>query len=154
MVMAIGWTSVRRRAWEPEAVVLAEFILIAFVVGIATASWHGFVGALAGLLVVYRLPALGGLLSLMLSLYWSLLGYWLGASAGTMGGGLLLAAAAFIGSARLHRRGFASAAGFLSRIRRQRLGPPEITRRGRNGAPPTADVDEFQVLDAEYRVVS
>lgn len=134
--------------------VLAEFILIAFVVGIATASWLGFVGTLTGLFVVYRLPALGGLLSLMLSFYWGFLGYWIGASTGEVAGGLLVAVAACLGSAYVHRRGFASAAGLLSRIRRHRLGQPEVTPRGWSGAPTVAEVDEFQVLDAEFRVVS
>lgn len=137
--------------------VFAEFALIAFAVGIATESWLGFLGTFFGLAAVYRLTPLAVLLSLALSLYWGLLGYWLGASTGEPGVGPLLAVVGFLGGAHVHRSGFAAPRAFLRHIRRwgslaadRAVGSREAPTRARRWAHP----EDAAVIDVEYRVPS
>ena len=65
--------------------VVAEFLLIAFVAGIVTKTWLAFLGTFLGLYALYRFTRLSALLSLALSLYSCLLGYHLGAAMGGFG---------------------------------------------------------------------
>jgi len=86
--------------------VVADFLLIAFVVGIVTKTWLGFLGTFFGLYALYRFTRLSAVLSLALSLYWGLLGYHLGAATGQLGVGPLLAVVVFAVAAGVRRAGF------------------------------------------------
>lgn len=88
--------------------VLAEFGLVAFVVGIATQSWVACLGTFVGLLAAYRRTILAVPLSLFLCAYWGLVGYSLGASTGEAGVGPVAAALGVLASARVHRAGLAA----------------------------------------------
>jgi hypothetical protein len=48
--------------------VVAEFLLIGFVVGIVTGTWLGFLATFLGLYALYRFTRLSALLALALSL--------------------------------------------------------------------------------------
>ena len=86
--------------------IVAEFLFIAFVVGILTETWLAFLGTFFGLYALYRFIRLSAVLSLALSLYWGLLGYHLGASSGEIGVGPVLAVLGFAIGAWVHREGF------------------------------------------------
>jgi hypothetical protein len=89
-------------------VVLAEFGLVAFVVGIATQTGVACLATFVGLLAAYRLPVLAVPLSLVLCAYWGLVGYSLGASTGKAGMGPVAAALGILASAHVHRAGLAA----------------------------------------------
>src|SRR5690606_28512087 len=83
--------------------VVAEFLFIAFVVGIMTKTWLGFLGAFLGLYALHRFTRLSALLSFVLSLYWGLLGFHLGASVGGGVAGAVLAVTVFVVALGVHR---------------------------------------------------
>ena len=76
--------------------VVAEFLFIAFVVGMVTKAWMGFLGTFVVLYALYRFTRLSAVLALALSLYWGLLGYHLGAATGEFGAAPFLAVVAFL----------------------------------------------------------
>ena len=135
--------------------VFAEFFLIAFAVGTATQSWLGLLGTFFGLAAVYRLTPLAALLALALSLYWGLLGYWLGAATGEPGVGPLLAVVGFLAGAKIHRSGFAAATKFLHRIRHSAslaFGRSAGSREAPALARRWAAQANADVIDVEYRI--
>jgi hypothetical protein len=54
--------------------VVAEFLFIAFVVGMVTKAWMGFLGTFIVLYALYRFTRLSAVLALTLSLYWGFRG--------------------------------------------------------------------------------
>lgn len=136
--------------------IVAEFLFIAFVVGILTETWLGFLGTFLGLFALYRFTRLSVLLSLALSLYWGLLGYHLGAATGELGVGSLLAALGFAVGAWAHRDGFRG--GASAGRPRDAMPPAGLASAPQPIAPSTAAAfsrePEGEIIDAEYRVVS
>jgi len=137
-------------------VIVAEFLFIAFVVGILAETWLGFLGTFLGLFALYRFTRLSVLLSLALSLYWGLLGYHLGAATGEFGVGPLLAALGFALGAWVHRDGFPGGASAGRPL--DAMPPADSTSAPQPVAPATAAAfrrePEGEIIDAEYRVVS
>ena len=135
--------------------IVAEFLFIAFVVGILTETWLGFLGTFLGLFALYRFTRLSALLSLALSLYWGLLGYHLGAATGEFGVGPLLAVLGFAIGAWVHRDGFIGGASVGRPLDAM---PPAPASAPQPVAPATAAAfsrePEGEIIDAEYRVVS
>lgn len=135
--------------------VLAEFLLIAFVVGVVTKTWLGFVGTLAALLALYRFTRLAPLLSFALSLYWGLLGYHLGAATGQFLAAPVLAAVAFVIALGVHRDGLSAPA--MHRRAVASTPPAEQDApdpRHSDARRPRSRVPQGEIIDAEYRVVS
>ena len=133
--------------------IVAELLFIAFVVGILTETWLGFVGTFIGLYALYRFTRLSALLSLALSLYWGLLGYHVGASTGEIGAGPLLAVLAFAGGAWVHRNGFVGKAVMdcpIQSVPVEDAAPADQ----RASAQPYPGDSEGEIIDADYRVVS
>ncbi|RIL03537.1 MAG: hypothetical protein DCC71_14915 [Proteobacteria bacterium] len=136
--------------------VVAEFLLIAFVVGIVTKTWIGFVGTFAGLYMLYRFTRLAAVLALVLSLYWGLLGYHLGVATGGLPAGVLLGAAGFVVGLGIHRSGYL-VGGLASRP--VSTGHPSHDESTEQCAPieqPRAvdDAPRGPIIDVEYRIVS
>ena len=135
--------------------VVAEFVLIAFVVGIVTKTWLGLLGTFLALYALYRFTRLSALLSLALSLYWGLLGYHLGAATGQFVAGPLLAVVAFLIALGIHRDGFSAPAPRHAPMEapppdsHDDLGPANL-----GAERPRRRVPQGEVIDAEYRVVS
>lgn len=135
--------------------VVAEFFLIAFVVGIMTKTWLGFLGTFVGLYVLYRFTRLSALLSFVLSLYWGLLGFHLGAALGGVAAGALLAIAGFVVGLGVHRGGV-----FAAPLQQRPVdrGPSadgaEEHRMSHFPPRPLHGPPHGEVIDAEYRVVS
>ncbi len=136
--------------------VVAEFLLIAFVVGIVTKTWLAFLGTFFGLYALYRYTRLSAVLSLVLSLYWGLLGYHLGVAIGGLAVGPLLAVVGFAVGFGVHRGGFLALASasrpvdpgaFSGDVEAEQGTSPYAARRS-HGEP------QGEVIDAEYRVVS
>jgi hypothetical protein len=137
-------------------VIVAEFLFIAFVVGILTETWLGFLGTFVGLYALYRFTRLAAVLSLALSLYWGLLGYHLGASTGEIGVGPLLAALGFAIGAWVHRDGFRGA---VPTDLASEPGPftDDVAVHQRVSAHPDRPFPGEpggEIIDADYRVVS
>ncbi len=131
--------------------IVAEFLFIASVVGFLMETWLGFIGTFFGLYAFYRFTRLSAVLSLALSLYWGLLGYHLGASAGEFGVGPLLAVLGFAIGAWVHR------AGFLGGVPAAQASEPDPVVEETESVHaerlfPGESVGE--IIDAEYRVVS
>ena len=137
--------------------VVVEFLLIAFVVGVLTETWLGFLGTFFGLYALYRFTRLSAVLAFALSAYWGLLGYHLGAATGELGVGPLLAVVGFVAGVGAPRGGFAQ---LLAR-RTAPYGPSAaepIThsdgQAGSPASPATHTDDAAKVIDVEFRVVS
>jgi hypothetical protein len=135
--------------------VVAEFLFIAFVVGILTKAWLGFLGTFLGLYAIYRFTRLSALLSFVLSLYWGLLGFHLGAALGGVGAGALLAVVGFVVGLGVHRVGVPAGSPQRAPVSRGSSGDlqaePVVSPyapRSVHGMPPA------DVIDAEYRVIS
>lgn len=137
-------------------VIVAEFLFIAFVVGIVTETWLGFLGTFLGLFALYRFTRLSVLLSVALSLYWGLLGYHLGAATGEFGVAPLLAALGIAVGAWVHRDGFIGGASVGRPL--DAMPPADSVSAPQQVAPATAAAfsrePEGEIIDAEYRVVS
>lgn len=136
--------------------VVAEFLLIAFVVGIVTKTWIGFVGTFASLYVLYRFTRLAAVLALVLSLYWGLLGYHLGVATGGLPVGVLLGAAGFVVGLGIHRGGYL-AGGLASRPVSAGQPLQEASPEQRATSEASRAVDDAArgpIIDVEYRVVS
>lgn len=136
--------------------VVAEFLLIAFVVGIVTKTWLGFVGTFAGLYAIYRFTRLSAVLALALSLYWGLLGYHVGVAAGGLVGGVLLGAAGFVVGLGVHRGGYLGG-GLASRpVAAGHVSQDGSAGQGGTREPSRAidDAPSGPIVDVEYRVVS
>ena len=137
--------------------VVAEFLFIAFVVGMVTEAWLGFLGTFIVLYALYRFTRLSAVLALALSLYWGFLGYHLGAATGEFGAAPLLAVVAFLVAIWVHIEGF-----YRTSARAQQapdsppVEPPDLAQpgdlRGTAGAANASASSE--VIDVEYRVVS
>jgi hypothetical protein len=135
--------------------VVAELLTSAFVVGVVRKAWLAFVGTLLGLYAIYRFTRLSALLSFVLSLYWGLLGFHLGAALGGVGAGALLAVVGFVVGLGVHRAGVpagsplraAGVRGPSGDIETEPLMSPYAPR-SVHGMPPA------DVIDAEYRVIS
>jgi hypothetical protein len=137
-------------------VIVAEFLFIAFVVGILTETWLGFVGTFFGLYALYRFTRLSAVLSLALSLYWGLLGYHLGASTGEIGVGPLLAALGFAIGAWVHRDGFLGGVAAATPVQPAPVedAAPAHQRVSAHTARRFPGESDGEIIDAEYRVVS
>lgn len=134
--------------------VVAEFFLIAFVVGIMTKTWLGFLGTFLGLYALHRFTRLSPLLSFALSLYWGLLGFHLGAALGGVVAGTVLAVTAFVVALGVHRVGV-----LVGSQPRAIDGAPledvaEEPRVSPYPARPSHSMHHGEIIDAEYRVVS
>jgi hypothetical protein len=136
--------------------VVADFLLIAFVVGIVTKTWLGFLGTFFGLYALYRFTRLSAVLSLALSLYWGLLGYHLGVARDQLGVGPLLAGVGFAVALGVHRAGFLAITSqpqpidpdsFSADVAEEYRMSPDAAR-SFHGAP------QGEIIDVEYRVVS
>lgn len=135
--------------------VVAEFLLIAFVVGIVTKAWLGFLGTFLGLYAIYRLTRLSALLSFVLSLYWGLLGFHLGTTMGGIGAGALLAGAGFVVGLGVHRAGFPAGSPHQAAVDRGPSGDFEADPIASTSTPrPVHGLPPADVIDAEYRVIS
>lgn len=136
--------------------VVAEFLVIGFVVGIVTKTWLGFVGTFFGLYALYRFTRFSAVLSLALSLYWGLLGYHLGVAVGGFGVGPLLAVVSFAVGLGVHRAGFLAVDPRLRPVQSDHFADDAATEeRMPRGAAGTFDAaPRGLVIDAEYRVVS
>ena len=135
--------------------IVAEFLFIAFVVGILTETWLAFLGTFFGLYALYRFIRLSAVLSLALSLYWGLLGYHLGASSGEIGVGPVLAVLGFAIGAWVHREGFLGGAPTpLPPQPGPLAGDTTVHQRAsaHSDRPPPGK-SEGEIIDAEYRVV-
>ena len=136
--------------------VVVEFLLIAFVVGVLMETWLGFLGTFLGLYALYRFTRLSALLAFALSAYWGLLGYHLGAATGELGVGPLFAVVGFVAGVGAHRGGFAQ----LLVRQTASYGPAAepIThwdgQPGSPASPATHTDDAAKVIDVEFRVVS
>lgn len=64
-----------RRDYDASKLVNIEVIFIAAVLGLALHSWIAFIGVALGLLAALRVPYLGGVLSVVLSLTWGVAGW-------------------------------------------------------------------------------
>jgi len=135
--------------------VVAEFFLIAFVVGIMTKTWLGFLGTFIGLYALYRFTRLSALLVLALSLYWGVLGFHLGAALGGVAAGALLAVTGFVVGLGVHRGGVLAAPLQQRPVDR---GPSADSAEEPRMSPypprPLHGTPHGEVIDAEYRVVS
>lgn len=136
--------------------VVVEFLFIAFVVGVLTGTWLGFLGTFFGLYALYRFTPLSAVLSLVLSLYWGFLGYHAGAATGELGAGPVLAVLGFAVGAWVHRRGYL---GGLASADPRKLGSREGASSVHPAAPAQSErlfpgVPDGEILDAQYRVVS
>jgi len=134
--------------------VVAEFLFIAFVVGIMTKTWLGFLGAFLGLYALHRFTRLSALLSFVLSLYWGLLGFHLGASVGGVVAGAVLAVTVFVVALGVHRAGFPAVTPQESTI--DDVSPADVAADPRLSpyrAQPSHSI-QGEIIDAEYRVVS
>jgi hypothetical protein len=137
-------------------VIVAEFLFIAFVVGILTETWVAFLATFFGLYALYRFTRLSAVLSLALSSYWGLLGYHLGASIGGTGVAPLLAVLGFAVGAWAHRDGFRGATAG-QRASAADSAPTDVAPQRRSVSPlarPFSDEADGEVIDVEYRVVS
>lgn len=135
--------------------VVAEFFLVAFVVGIMTKTWLGFLGTFVGLFALYRFTRLSALLVLALSLYWGLLGFHLGAALGGVAAGAMLAIAGFVVGLGVHRGGvFAAPLQQRPVDRDPSADGAEEPRMSPYPARPLHGTPHGEVIDAEYRVVS
>lgn len=135
--------------------VVAEFFLIAFVVGIVTETWLGFLGTFLGLYSLYRFTRLSALLSFALSLYWGLLGFHLGSALGGIGVGVLLAVAGFVVGLGVHRGGAFAATSQPRPI--DRPSSADVAAEPRMSPYPARTVhgiSQGEIIDADYRVVS
>jgi hypothetical protein len=137
--------------------VVAEFLFIAFVVGMVTKAWMGFLGTFIVLYALYRFTRLSAVLGFALSLYWGFLGYHLGAATGEFGAAPLLAVVAFLVAIWLHIEGL-----HRPSTRTQPppgsafVEPPDCAARCAPRAPAGAAsaAASSEVIDVEYRVVS
>lgn len=139
-----------------EPMVVAEFLLIAFVVGIVTKTWLGFVGTFAGLYAIYRFTRLSAVLALALSLYWGLLGYHVGVAAGGFAGGVLLGGVGFVVGIGVHRGGYLGGGRASRPVAAGHVSRGGSAGQGAKSEPPRMvdDVPSGPIIDVEYRVVS
>ena len=136
--------------------IVAEFLFVAFVVGVLTGTWAGFLGTFLGLYVLYRFTRLSAVLALALSGYWGLLGYHLGVSTGQFAFGPVLAVVGFVAGAWVHRGGFAAGASVAEHVEPP-AGEPHMAVEfdpPAEGSRRWAGDAEGEIVDAEYRVVS
>ena len=137
--------------------VVAEFLFIAFVVGMVTEAWLGFLGTFIVLYALYRFTRLSAVLALALSLYWGFLGYHLGAATGEFGVAPLLAVVGFLVAIWVHIEGFyrpsarAQRAPDLQPVEQPGYEQPGDLRAAAGAASMSASAE---VIDVEYRVVS
>jgi hypothetical protein len=137
--------------------VVGEFLFIAFIVGLVTRTWLGFLGTFFGLFALYRFTRLSVVLSAVLSLYWGFLGYHAGAATGELGVGPLLAVVGFAAGAWAHRDGFLMLA--ARRVQAEdRVPAAEAAHAPRHidlaEHRPSQDEESSEIIDVEYRVVS
>jgi len=138
-------------------VVVAEFLFIAFVVGMVTEAWLGFFGTFLVLYALYRFTRLSAVLALALSFYWGFLGYHLGAATGEFGVAPLLAVAGFLVAIWVHIEGlYRPSARAQGAPDSQPVEPPDRAQpRDLRGTPGPAGMSaSAEVIDVEYRVVS
>jgi hypothetical protein len=136
---------------------VAEFLFIAFVVGMVTKAWLGFLGTFIVLYALYRFTRLSAVLALALSLYWGFLGFHLGAATGEFGAAPFLAVVAFLVAIWVHIEGF-----YRPSARAQRA--PDFQPVEQHGCEKPGDLRgaagtarmpaSAEVIDVEYRVVS
>jgi hypothetical protein len=142
---------------SPDPMVFSEFLFIAFIVGMITKAWMGFLGTFIVLYALYRFTRLSAVLALTLSLYWGFLGYHLGAATGEFGAAPFFAVVAFLVAIWVHIEGFhrpftraqpAPDSAFVE--------PPECAQRRdpRAAAGAASASASSEVIDVEYRVVS
>jgi len=132
--------------------VVAEFLFIAFVVGMVTEAWLGFLGTFVVLYALYRFTRLSAVLALALSLYWGFLGYHLGAATGEFGVAPLLAVVGFLVAIWVHIEGFYRPSAHAQRA--PDFQPVEQPGDPRAAAGPARISASAEVIDVEYRVVS
>ena len=137
--------------------VVAEFLFIAFVVGMVTKAWMGFLGTFIVLYALYRFTRLSAVLALTLSLYWGFLGYHLGAATGEFGAGPFLAVVAFLVAIWVHIEGFhrpstrAHPTPDSAFVEPHDCAQPHDSRAAAESVNAAAS---SEVIDVEYRVVS
>jgi hypothetical protein len=136
--------------------VVAEFFLIAFVVGIMTKTWAASVATFFVLYALYRYTRLSAVLSLVLSLYWGLLGFHLGVAVGGIAIAPLFAVGAFVLGLGVHRAGLHE---IMARPRTSEPDPvadePADVQQSSQYAPrPLRGMPPGEIIDAEYRVIS
>lgn len=136
--------------------VVAEFLFIAFIVGIMTKTLLGFLATFFGLYSIYRFTRLSALLSFVLSCYWGLLAFGLGTAIGGPGAGLLLGVAGFAVGLGVHRTSSSAVAPELPYVDPGYFATSTAAESqmssdssGRFPGPP-----QGKIIDAEYRVVS
>lgn len=134
--------------------IVAEFLFIAFLVGILTETWLGFLGTFFGLYALYRFTRFSAVLSIALSLYWGLLGYHLGTSTDELGVGLLLAALGFGAGVWVHRGGFRASAA-AGRSDEPAFPDAAAVHQPASAGPVSSypATSDGEIIDAEYRVV-
>ncbi len=136
--------------------VVAEFLFIAFVVGIMTKTWAASVATFFVLYALYRHTRLSAVLSLALSLYWGLLGFHLGAAVGGFAAAPLFAVVAFAVGLGVHHAGLLSLAARPRPIEPDSF--PDDLARAEQSSPYAArslrGMPQGEIIDAEYRVLS
>jgi hypothetical protein len=137
--------------------VVAEFLFIAFVVGMVAKAWIGFLGTFIVLYALYRFTRLSAVLALALSLYWGFLGYHLGTATGEFGAAPFLAVVAFLAAIWVHIEGFYRPSAKTQPVADSPfVEPPDLAqpRDPRPAAGAASASASSEVIDVEYRVVS
>lgn len=136
--------------------VVAEFFLIAFVVGITTKTWAASVATFLVLDALYRYTRISAVLSLVLSLYWGLLGFHLGAAVGGIAVAPLFAVGAFVLGLGVHHAGLQ---GIMARPQTDESDsfpddPADVRQSSPYASRPLRGMPPGEIIDAEYRVIS
>ncbi len=129
--------------------IVAEFILVAFVAGILAKSGWIAIATFALLYSVYRYSRLSVLLAALLIAYWAAVGFQVGRGVSGPVGALAGAVVAGLVSARVHRDAFTRLRG-RGEIR-QTPAPQPVAF---SASPVPKTHREGDVIDVEYRVVS
>ncbi len=136
--------------------VVAEFFLIAFVVGIMTKTWAASVATFFVLYALYRYTRLSAVLSLVLSLYWGLLGFHLGVAVGGIAVAPLFAIGAFVLGLGVHRAGLHGITAMPRPIEPDSFPDDlaDVQQSSPYASRPLRGVPPGEIIDAEYRVIS
>lgn len=129
--------------------IVAEFVLVAFVAGILAKSVWVAIVTFALLYSVYRYSRLSVLLAALLIAYWAAVGFQVGRSVRGPVGALAGAVVAGLVAARVHRDAFTRLRGRGESTRTSAPQPAAFS------ASPVPQIHrEGDVIDVEYRVVS